>query len=153
MSSLETRLAEDLKDAMRAGEKARVGTIRQVRSQIQYAKLDAGERWADDDVVAVLAKAAKMREEAIAQFEKGNRPDLVEKEREELRIIEGYLPRPLAVEALDALVAEAVVEANASGPRDMGAVMKAVMAKVKGRADGKLVSDRVRRALAGAGGT
>ena len=151
MESLESRLASDLKDAMKAGEKVRVGTIRQLRSQIQYAKLDAGERWSDDDALGVLAKAAKMREESIAQFEKGNRPDLVEKERDELRIIEGYLPRQLTVEELDAIVVEVIAEAHATGPGDMGAVMKAVMPRVKGRADGKVVSDRVRQGLAGGG--
>jgi len=152
MTDLETQLQADLKDALRSGDKIRLSTIRQLRSQLQYAKLDAGDSWSEERALAVLAKAAKMRDEAIAQFAQGGRADLVAREREELHVLERYLPRPLTEQELDALIDAAIAETGAVGPRDMGKVMQAVMPKVKGSTDGKVVNARVRERLASLAG-
>ena len=148
MSALETRLQDDVTVAMKAGDKIRVGTLRQIGSQLQYEKMDAGASWSEQSAQAVLMKAAKMRLESIDQFEAGGRNDLVEKERVELRIIEEYLPDQMSDDELDALVAAAVQKTGATGPQDMGKVMGIVMPDAKGRADGANVSARVRRKLA-----
>ena len=149
MSAIETRLQDDLKVAMKAGDKIRVGTLRQIRSQLQYEKMDAGDSWSEQSAQAVLMKAAKMRAESIEQFEAGGRDDLVEKERAELEIIEEYLPDQMSDDELDALVAAAVEEIGATGPQDMGKVMGVVIPRTKGRADGGNVSARVKQKLAG----
>ncbi len=128
--------------AMKAGEKARVGALRLVLSELQRAAKDGG-----DDELAVLRRERKRRLEAASQFRDGGRPELATGEEAEAELIEGYLPPELSDDELDALVAAAVTQAGAGGPGDMGQVMKAVMAKAGGRADGKRASARVREAL------
>jgi len=147
MTSLESRLQADMTAALKSGDKVRLGTIRQLRSQFQYEKLSAGDAWSDEVAEAVLAKAAKMRRESIAQYERGNRPDLVEREQAELKIIEEYLPEQLSEAELDRIIDEAIAATGASGSKDMGRVMGIVMPKVKGRTDGAVVGKRVREKL------
>jgi len=132
----------DMTSAMKAGEKERVGALRLVLSELQKAQKDG-----DGDELAVLRRERKRRLEAAEQFRGGGRPELAEQEESEARIIEGYLPAELGDAELDALVQAAIAETGASGPKDMGQVMKAVMAKAGGRADGKRASARVREAL------
>jgi uncharacterized protein YqeY len=132
----------DMTSAMKAGEKERVGALRLVLSELQKAHKDGS---ADD--VAVLRRERKRRLEAAEQFRGGGRPELAEQEEAEAKIIEGYLPAELADSELDALVQAAIAETGAASPKDMGQVMKAVMAKSGGRADGKRASARVREAL------
>ena len=132
----------DMTTAMKAGEKDRVGALRLVLSELQKAAKEGG-----DDELAVLRRERKRRIEAAAQFRDGGRPELADQEESEARIIEGYLPAELADSELDAIVASAVAETGASSPKDMGQVMKVVMAKAGGRADGKRASARVREAL------
>src|SRR5437588_2690488 len=128
--TLTDKVRADLTSAMRAGEKDRVGTLRLVLSELQKdAKEGAG------DEVAVLRRERKRRHESARAFRDGGRPELAEAEEAEAVVIEGYLPAELSDDELDRLVAEAIAETGASSPKDMGAVMKAVMAKAGGRAD------------------
>lgn len=128
--------------AMKAGEKQRVGALRLVLSELQKdVKEGAG------DELAVLRRERKRRLEAAEQFRDGGRPELAEQEESEAKIIEAYLPSELADAELEAIVSAAIAETGASEPKDMGQVMKVVMAKAGGRADGKRASARVREAL------
>ena len=132
----------DMTTAMKAGEKDRVGALRLVLSELQKSHKEGN---ADD--LAVLRRERKRRLEAAEQFRGGGRPELAEQEEAEAKIIEGYLPAELDDSELDAMVAAAIAETGARGPKDMGQVMKAVMARAGGRADGKRASARVREAL------
>jgi len=128
--------------AMKAGEKGRVSALRLVLSELQKAAKEGSS-----DELAVLRRERKRRLEAAVQFRGGGRPELAEQEESEARLIEGYLPAELDDVELDAIVAAAIDETGASRPKDMGAVMKAVMARSGGRADGKRASAKVREAL------
>jgi uncharacterized protein len=132
----------DMTSAMKAGEKDRVGALRLVLSELQKAQKDGNA-----DEQAVLRRERKRRLEAAEQFRGGGRPELAEQEEAEAKLIEGYLPAELDDSELDAIVAAAIAETGAGGPKDMGQVMKVVMAKTGGRADGKRASARVREAL------
>ncbi|HEY2770411.1 MAG TPA: GatB/YqeY domain-containing protein [Solirubrobacteraceae bacterium] len=132
----------DMTSAMKAGEKERVGALRLVLSELQKAAKEGG-----GDELAVLRRERKRRLDAATQFRDGGRPELAEQEESEARIIETYLPAELDDSELEAIVSSAIAEAGATSPRDMGQVMKLVMAKSQGRADGKRASARVREAL------
>jgi uncharacterized protein len=132
----------DMTSAMKAGEKDRVGALRLVLSELQKAQKDGNA-----DEQAVLRRERKRRLEAAEQFRGGGRPELAEQEEAEAKLIEGYLPAELDDAELDSIVAAAIAETGASDPKDMGQVMKVVMAKSGGRADGKRASARVREAL------
>jgi hypothetical protein len=129
--------------AMKAREKDRVGALRLVLSELQKAAKEG-----DADEQAVLRRERKRRLEAATQFRDGGRPELAEREESEAELISGYLPAELGDEELDAIVAAAIAETGGSSPKDIGQVMKVVMAKSQGRADGKRASARVREALA-----
>jgi uncharacterized protein YqeY len=133
----------DITAAMKAGEKQRVTALRMVLSELQKAAKEGS-----DDEVAVLRRERKRRLEAASQIREGGRPELADQEQSEATLIEGYLPAELDDAALDEIIAQAVAETGASGPGDMGQVMKAAMARAGGRADGRRVSARVREALA-----
>ena len=141
MSVIE-QLRGDMTSAMKAGEKDRVGALRLVLSELQKA-----EKEGSSDELAVLRRERKRRLEAAEQFRGGGRPELAEQEEAEAKLIEGYLPAELDDAQLGAIVAAAIAETGASDPKDMGQVMKVVMAKSGGRADGKRASARVREAL------
>jgi uncharacterized protein len=128
--------------AMKAGEKDRVGALRLVLSELQKAAKEG-----DDDELAVLRRERKRRLEAATLFRDGGRPELADHEESEAQLIAGYLPAELDAAQLQAIVAAAIDETGAAGPRDMGQVMKAVMAKSGGAADGKRASALVREAL------
>jgi uncharacterized protein YqeY len=134
----------DITRAMKAGEKQRVGALRMVLSELQKAVKEGSS-----DEVAVLRRERKRRLEAAHQFRDGGRPELADQEESEAELIEGYLPSELPDAEIDVLVAAAIEETGASSSKDMGQVMKVVMAKVDGRADGKRVSGRVRDVLSG----
>jgi uncharacterized protein YqeY len=136
------QVRSDMTSAMKAGEKQRVGALRLVLSELQKAVKEGG-----DDEVAVLRRERKRRLEAASQFRDGGRPELADQEESEARIIEGYLPAELGDAELDAIVAAAIEAVGASDQKDMGRVMKAVMERAGGRADGKRTSERVRQAL------
>jgi uncharacterized protein len=141
--TLAERVKEDLAAAMRAGERDRVGRLRLVLSELQK-----GAKEGNDDEVAILRRERKRRLDAAAQFRDAGRDDLVAGEEAEAELIGSYLPAELSDEELNALVAEAVSEAGASSPKDMGNVMKVVMPRVGGRADGRRVSAAVKEILA-----
>jgi uncharacterized protein len=132
----------DMTSAMKTGEKDRVGALRLILSELQKAQKEGSA-----DELAVLRRERKRRLEAAEQFRGGGRPELAEQEEAEAKIIEAYLPAELDDAELDAIVAAAIAETGASGAKDMGQVMKVVMAKAGGRADGKRASARVREAL------
>ena len=127
---------------MKAQEKERVGALRLVLSELQKAAKEGS-----DDELAVLRRERKRRLEAASQFRDGGRPELADQEESEAELIAGYMPAELSDEELDAIVASAIAETGAASPKDMGQVMKVVMAKSEGRADGKRASARVREAL------
>jgi uncharacterized protein len=141
---LADRVKQDLTVAMKAGEKDRVSALRLVLSELQKdAKEGAG------DEVAVLRRERKRRQESAAAFREGGRPELAAAEEAEAQVIETYLPAELSDDELRAIVAAAVAETGASSPKEMGQVMKASMARVAGRADGKRVSALAQEALRG----
>jgi hypothetical protein len=132
----------DMTSAMKAGERQRVGALRMVLSELQKAAKEG-----DGDELAVLRRERKRRLEAAAQFRDGGRPELADQEESEAELIAGYLPAELDDAELRGIVEAAIAETGASSPKDMGQVMKAVMAKAGGRADGKRASALVREAL------
>ncbi|HWD73856.1 MAG TPA: GatB/YqeY domain-containing protein [Solirubrobacteraceae bacterium] len=140
--SVTEQLRTDMTTAMKAGEKTRVGALRLVLSELQKAAKEGG-----DDELAVLRRERKRRLEAATQFRDGGRPELADQEEAEAALIATYLPAELSDAELDAMIAAAIADTGASTPRDMGQVMKAVMAASGGRADGKRTSARVREAL------
>ncbi len=146
MSILE-RLTEDMKAAMKRGDKDRLGTIRQLRAQLNNARIELGRDLNDDDAIAVLTNAAKKRKEAIELYEKAGREDLVAKEKAELAVIQEYLPQQLSREELEGIVDAVIKEVNATTMKDLGRVMGKVMQQVRGRADGKEVQELVRSKL------
>jgi uncharacterized protein YqeY len=133
---------QDLVSAMKAGEKDRVGALRVVLSELQKAAKEGG-----DDEVAVLRRERKRRHESAQAFRDAGRGELADAEETEAQMIEGYLPAELSDDELKAIVGDAIAEAGAESPKDMGQVMKAAMPKVAGRADGKRVSAIVQEAL------
>ncbi len=147
MSSLEDRIAGDMRAALKEGRKEELGTLRLLRSDLLRAAKDAGRSLDEAEVLGVLQKAARKRQEAAEAYRQGGRPDLLEAEQNELRIIESYLPKQLSREDLEAIVREVIDEVGAASPRDMGPVMKAVMPRIAGRADGRQVNVLVRELL------
>jgi hypothetical protein len=136
-----------LKEAMRSGDALRKRTLRMILAGIKLAEVERRGPLDEPGLLAVLQKEARMRQEAIADAERAGRPDLVQDNRAELALIESFLPRGLSAEELEALARKAIAEAGATGPGDMGRVMKSLMPQVQGRADGKAVSELVRRLL------
>jgi len=147
--SLKERLTDDMKQAMRDKEagKSRLSVIRMVRANIKNVEIDRKQELSDDEVLDVLAKEVKMRRDAMDEFKKANRPDLVEGLEQELVVLMNYLPTQLDEAEVRALVVSAVAEAQATSAKEMGKVMAVLMPKVKGRADGKLVNTIVRELL------
>ena len=145
--TLKERITEDMKSAMRAGEKERLGTIRLVLAAIKQREVDERITLDDGQVLAVLEKMIKQRKESIAQFESGGRADLVAKEQAELAVLQVYLPAQMSDAEIDALIAEAVTASGASSIKDMGKVMGIVKAKAQGKADMGAVSARIKQKL------
>jgi uncharacterized protein YqeY len=148
--TLPERIDSDLKDAMRAKDAARLGVLRMLKSALKYSAIDkAGAEGQLDDAEAsqVIRKQVKQRHDSIEQFEKGGRPELAEKEKEELAILNAYLPKGMNAEELTAMVRETIAEIGATSKAQMGVVMKAMQTKVAGRADGKTLSAEVQRQL------
>ena len=147
---LKEELTNDLKDAMRQRDTVKRDTIRLLLSAIGYEeKAKRTDALEEDAVLQVLSKQAQQRRDSIEAYQKGNRPDLVEKEEAELAIVTQYLPQPLGADEVEAIVQSAIAEVNAAGPQDMGKVMGRIMPQVRGRADGKQVSALVSQKLRG----
>lgn len=148
MSILE-RLKSDMITAAKARESERLGVIRFVRSQTKNRSIELGRDLEDEDVIEVLARLAKQHREAIEQFGTGGRDELVAREERQLAVVEEYLPARLTDDELLQIVSDVIHETEASGPRDIGTVMKAVMPRVKGRAEGGKVKELVQSRLLG----
>src|SRR5204862_5898683 len=150
--SIQERIDSDLKDAMRAKDATKLGVLRMVKSALKYAaiaKSDAEAELSDAEAAQVIRKQAKQRQDSIESFEKGGRAELAEKEKEELAILDGYLPQPMSADEISKVVRETITEAGATSRAQMGAVMKALQAKVAGPVDGKALSPEVQRQLSG----
>ena len=145
--TLKERITEDMKSAMRAGEKDRLATVRLILAGIKQREVDERITLDDAQVLAVLDKMAKQRKESIKEFEKGARADLVAKETAELATVQGYLPAQLSDAELDAIIAEAIASTGASSVKDMGKVMGLVKSKAAGRADMGAVGARIKAKL------
>jgi uncharacterized protein YqeY len=145
--SLQARIQEDMKAAMRSGDKGRLGCIRLIMAAVKQREVDERITLDDTQIVGVLEKMGKQRRESIAQFQAGGRPDLVEKENAELAIINAYMPAPLSGAELDALIDAAVNETGAASIKDMGKVMALIKSKAQGRADMSAVGARIKARL------
>ena len=146
--ALTEKLFDDFKDAMRKKDTLRVSVLSFLRAQASYAALDKKKDTLDDpETVAVIKKLVKQHQDSIDQFTKGGRLDLVDKEQKELAILKEYLPPEMSAEELGKIIEEAVAATGAQGIKDMGKVMKEVMAKAAGGADSKTVSDKVKERL------
>ena len=148
--TLQQRVDSDLKDGMRAKDATRVGVLRMLKSALKYAAIEKSGAEAelnDAEAVQVIRKQVKQRQDSIESFEKGGRAELVEKEKKELSILNEYLPQAMSAYELGKIVRETIAEVGATSKAQMGAVMKAVQAKVAGRADGKTLSQEVQRQL------
>ena len=146
---LKAQIQEDVKQAMRARDKARIGALRMVTAAIKQIEVDTREDLDDAGVVTVLDKMAKQRRESLEQYEKAGRDDLADQERYELDVIATYLPEPLSDDELASLVDEAIAGSGAAGMQDMGKVMGLLKPQVQGRADMKALSGLVRARLTG----
>src|SRR5215471_16601928 len=133
------RIDEELKAAAKAQQKQRLGTLRMLKSAMKYREIELGKALEDADVVSVIGTLIKQRRDAAAQYTAGGRPELAANENGEIAILEAFLPRQLTDDELSLLVQEAVAASGAKGPKEMGAVMKALMPKVAGKAEGKRV--------------
>jgi uncharacterized protein YqeY len=146
--SLHDRLSEDLKLAMKSRDQLRMDVIRMIKAAVLNKEVELRKDLDDAEMSRIMTTMIKQRKESVEQFEKGNRAELAAKERKEIAIIEAYLPKALSTEELTGVVESVVRETGATSPKDMGTVMKAVMARLAGQAvDGKQISDLVRAKL------
>jgi len=145
---LAERIDNEMKDAARARQAQRLNTLRMLKSAMKYREIEKGKALDDADIVGVVGTLIKQRRDSAAQYTAGGRPELAANENAEIAILEAFLPRQLTDDELSALVQEAIAASGAKGPKEMGGVMKALMPKVQGRAEGKRVSDAVKAALA-----
>ena len=147
MSTLLDKLQNEMKKALKSKDKERLSVIRMLISEIKKEQIDKKKDLSDDEILKIIQRYAKQRREAIEQYKKANRQDLVEKEEKELNIVLEFLPEQLTEEEITKIVEESINEVGANSIKDMGKVMKVVMEKVKGRADGSIVSKIVREKL------
>jgi uncharacterized protein YqeY len=142
------RLQQEIKNAMLAKDQDRLSALRMLKSAVGYAQIEKKtENLSESDFVAVVQKEVKKRRDSIEQFEKGGRPELAEKEKKEISVLEQFLPKALAPEELEQLVKTTIQELGATTKKEMGPVIKAVQAKAAGRADGKSISALVGKLL------
>lgn len=148
--TMQERISEDLKSAMKAGDKLRLETLRTLRAALLEKEIElrtAGRLMTPEEEIGVLTSAAKRRRESIESFTAGGRQDLVDQETRELAVIQEYLPQQLGEQEVDGIIAGVIAELGAAGPGDFGKVMPAAMKQLKGKADGRLVQERVKKAL------
>lgn len=145
--SIEKKLFDDMKLAMKSGNKVELDTIRILRAQMKTAAIDKKDDLDESEQIQVLQREAKKRREAIDLYEKGNRDDLVKKETAELDIISNYLPEQLSDEEIDKIIHEEISSLQVTDSKDMGRVMGAIMPKLKGKSDGKIVQKKVQEYL------
>jgi hypothetical protein len=145
--SLEERVAEEMKQAMKAGDKLRLSTIRMIRSALKNKEIELRRKLEDEDVVKTIQVMVRKGEESVEQFQAGGRVDLVEKEKKEMEILKSFLPQLLSQEEIVTIIDQSIQETQASSPKDIGKVMKSVLAKIGGKADGRLVNQMVKEKL------
>lgn len=144
---MKTRLQQDMKEALKNHDKIRLQTIRMVLAAIKNAEIEKMHPLSDEEVAAVIQREIKMRREALEQFNRGGREDLVRQTEEEIRILEDYLPKQLDDEELKQIIRETIAEVGAQSAKEMGKVMAALMPKIRGRADGKKANSLVKELL------
>ncbi|HBF47255.1 GatB/YqeY domain-containing protein [Shewanella frigidimarina] len=145
--NLTDQLKDQMKDAMRAKDKVRLGTIRMALSAIKQIEVDTRETLTDEQTIAVLTKMVKQRRDSIAQYEAANRPELAAVEADEIRVIENFLPTPLTEDEVAAIIDATIIDVGAASMADMGKVMGALKAKVQGRADMSAIGTMIRAKL------
>lgn len=146
---LKARLTNDMKDAMKSKAERKLSALRMLIAEIKKREIDKKVVLDDAEILKVISTMLKQRQDSVDAFEKGDRPDLVASEKEEMAALKVYLPQQLERAEVEALVAAAIAETGAAKPDDLGKVMKAVLPKVQGRADGKMVNEIVRKKLGG----
>ncbi|MFH1784555.1 MAG: GatB/YqeY domain-containing protein [bacterium] len=143
------KIESDLKEAMKSKDSLKVETLRMLKSALNYYKIEKKlEEFKDEDVLTILSRQVKQHKESIEGFEKGNRQDLIEQEKKELAILETYMPTQASAEEVAKVVSEVIKEVGATGKKDFGKIMKPVMEKLKGKVDGKVISQKVGEELA-----
>jgi uncharacterized protein YqeY len=147
--ALKDQLDADLKAAMKVKDALKLSVVRMLKSAVKYREIELMKPLDDAGVMGVIASEIKRRRDSVEQYRAGNRQDLVDQEEAEIKILQGWLPQQLSADELRAKVDAAVKATGAQGPKDMGAVMKALLPEVQGRAEGKVVSDLVKARLAG----
>lgn len=145
--SLKERLANELKDAMRNKDQLSKNVITMIRADIKQIEVDKRVELDDEAIIEIIARQVKQRQNAIIEFEKGDREDLIEQAKDEINMLLEYLPEQLSEEEIEVIIKETIIEISANSMKDMGKVMAAVMPKLKGRADGNLVNKLVRENL------
>lgn len=145
--SLQQRLDDDLKAAMKSSDSLKTSVLRMVKAAIKNKQVEKRKDLSDEEIISVISTLTKQRRESIDLFSKGGREDLAEKERQELAMLQLYLPGQLSPEDLDRIIMEAINESSAEGVKDIGKVMRLIMPRVQGAADGKVVNQRVKELL------
>ena len=145
--SLKEDIAASVKDAMRKKEKVRLGVLRMLMSEMKNRQIESQKELEEADILQVITRMVKQRHDSAEQFTKGGREELAAKEMSEIEVLQGYLPKALSENELEKLVQEAIAETQATSKKDMGKIMKVVMPKIAGRADGKAVNMMVARLL------
>jgi len=145
--NLEERLNEEMKQAMRSADKLRLSTIRMIRSALKHNEIEQRKKLDDEAIFKVIQGMVRKSEESIEQFKAGGRMDLVEKEQKEVETMKSFLPQPLSREEILKIIDQTIEETQASSLKDIGKVMKSVMPKLEGKADGKLINQMVKEKL------
>ena len=145
--SLEEKLVEEMKQAMKSNDKLRLSTIRMIRSGLKNKEIELRKKLEDEDILKVIQVLVRKGEESVEQFQTGGRMDLVEKEKREIEILKSFLPQPLSHEEILKVIDQSIQETQASSPKDIGKVMKSVIPKIGGKADGKLINQLVKERL------
>jgi len=145
--SLLQKLDEDLKTALKTSDKLKLSVLRMAKAAVKNQQIDKGRELQDEEILAIFSTLAKQRRESIEQFSKGGREDLAQQEKQELLILQSYMPVQLSVEELNAMILQAIKESSAENEGDMGKVMKILAPRIKGVADGKWVNNRVKELL------
>jgi uncharacterized protein YqeY len=145
--SLLKRFDDDLKQALKTSERSKVSVIRMVKAAVKNAQIEKGGELTDEEIISALSTMAKQRRESIEQFARGGRVDLVQNEEQELSILQSYMPQQLSNDEIERMIHDAIRESSAASAQDMGKVMCILMPRIKGLADGKYVSQRVKELL------
>jgi len=145
--SLLKKFDDDLKYALKTSERSKVSVIRMVKAMVKNVQIEKGRELTDEEILSVLSTMAKQRRESIEQFKKGGRADLVQNEEQELSILQSYMPQQLTHDEIERMIRDAIRESSAADTQDMGKVMRILMPRIKGIADGKYVNQRVKELL------